>query len=196
VTVSEREAVDVPAGGGSSVWLAGDVYTLKLPGTATGGAFTLLEAVVPLGGGPPPHVHDREDETFVVLEGELNLRVGAQEFAAPVGTVLHVPRGLRHSFRTVRATPARMLFHYAPAGMDGMLAEIGVPAGRVSCHRRLALRTSRSSCRSPTSTASRSSRREPDRASRVAWRMCRRRARPRLRLGARFGLGRADLAEQ
>jgi mannose-6-phosphate isomerase-like protein (cupin superfamily) len=41
------------------------------PGEQTGGAFTLLEAVVPLGGGPPPHIHHLEDEVFVILEGEL-----------------------------------------------------------------------------------------------------------------------------
>jgi hypothetical protein len=83
---------------------------------------------VPPGGGPPPHVHYREDETFVVLEGELALRVGDREFGAPVGTVLHVPRAMRHSFSAIGSTPARMLFHYAPPGMDGMFTEIGVPA--------------------------------------------------------------------
>ncbi len=112
MTLSDREAVYVPPEGGDAVWLAGDVYTLKLPGAATGGAFTLLEAVVPPGGSPPPHEHYREDETFVVLEGEGG-RAGVRH---ALGTVLHVPRGMRHSFSTIGSTPARMLFHYPLPG--------------------------------------------------------------------------------
>ena len=71
MSVEKEPAVHVPPGEGESVWLLGDTYTLKISGEQTGGAFTLLEAVVPLGGGPPPHIHHLEDEVFVVLEGEL-----------------------------------------------------------------------------------------------------------------------------
>jgi uncharacterized cupin superfamily protein len=30
-----------------------------------------MEAIVPPDGGPPPHIHRNEDETFYVLEGEV-----------------------------------------------------------------------------------------------------------------------------
>ncbi len=118
----------VPPGAGQRWWLLGDTYTLKLSGEETGGAFALLEAVVPPGGGPPPHVHDAEDETFVILAGELAVTTEAGTIAAPAGTVVHVPQGTRHSYATVGTTPARMLFLYAPAGMERMFAEIGTPA--------------------------------------------------------------------
>ena len=58
------------------VAVAGDVYTLKLAGADTGGRCSLLEFVVPPGGGPPPHVHTREDEAFYVTAGELTFTVG------------------------------------------------------------------------------------------------------------------------
>src|SRR5439155_4450377 len=124
----EREALHVPPGAGEAVWLVGDTYTLKGAGAQTGGAFTLLEAVVPPGGGPPPHIHYHEDETFVVLEGALLFTAAERTVPAPVGTVLYVPKGTRHSFAAVGTVPARMLFLYVPAGMEAMFAEIGTPA--------------------------------------------------------------------
>ena len=52
---TEAAAIAVPPDGGAAVWLLGDTYTLKIAGEQTGGAFALLEAVVPPGSGPPPH---------------------------------------------------------------------------------------------------------------------------------------------
>jgi mannose-6-phosphate isomerase-like protein (cupin superfamily) len=123
-----RPAVHVPPDAGDAVWLVGDTYTLKLSGDQTGGAFSLSEALVSPGGGPPPHIHNAEDEAFVVLEGELLLEVDGRTIPAPVGTVLYVPKGTRHGFTNVGTTPARMLFLYTPAGMERMFQEIGTPA--------------------------------------------------------------------
>ncbi len=128
MTTLEPAASHVPPGGGDAVWLVGDTYTLKIAGAQTGGAFTLLEAIVPPGGGPPPHIHHREDETFVVLEGELVFRERDRAVASPPGTVLHIPKGTAHGFTNVGTTPARMLFLYTPAGMEGMFGEIGTAA--------------------------------------------------------------------
>ena len=125
---TERPAVHVPPGAGPAVWLVGDTYTLKVSGEQTDGAFSLSEALVPPGAGPPPHIHHGEDETFVVLEGELVLRADDRTLPAPAGTVLYVPRGTRHGFTNVGARPARMLFLYTPAGMERMFGEIGTPA--------------------------------------------------------------------
>ncbi len=57
------------AGEGRSIWVIGDRYTIKCCGNDTSGAYALLEAIVPPGGGPPPHFHSREDKAFYVLEG-------------------------------------------------------------------------------------------------------------------------------
>ena len=56
---------------GRSIWVVGDRYTIKASGKGTGGAFAIMEAIVPSGNGPPHHIHSREDEAFYVLEGEL-----------------------------------------------------------------------------------------------------------------------------
>ena len=51
-------------------------------------------------GGPPPHRHNREDETFIVLEGALEFRANGRAVPASAGTVIHVPKGTVHSYAT------------------------------------------------------------------------------------------------
>lgn len=128
MTTTEYEAITIGPDAGNKTWLLGDTYTLKLSGAQTGGAFSLLEAIVPVGGGPPPHIHYAEDETFIILEGEIMFSTDAGTIPAPAGTVVHVPKGTKHSYATVGTTPVKMLFLYCPAGMEGMFDEIGTPA--------------------------------------------------------------------
>lgn len=123
-----KQAIVIPPDGGARTWLLGDTYTLKLAGEQTGGAFALLEAVVPPGGGPPPHAHYAEDETFVILEGEIMFTTDAGTIPATAGAIVHVPKGALHAYAAVGTNPVRMLFLYAPSGMEGMFAEIGTVA--------------------------------------------------------------------
>lgn len=122
--------VFVPAGAGDTVFLLGDTYTTLLTGAQTGGAFSLLEALVPPRTGPPPHRHNAEDETFVLLEGTLEIHVGDDAYRAEAGAVVLVPKGTVHHFANVGEGLAKMLFLYSPAGMEGMFPEIGAPGTR------------------------------------------------------------------
>ena len=74
------------AGKGRAVWVVGDHYTVKCSGDDTGGAFTLIEVLVPPGSGPPPHIHRREDEMFYVLEGEFEISINDQQSSAEPGS--------------------------------------------------------------------------------------------------------------
>ena len=85
------------------------------------------EALVGPGGGPPPHVHSREEEGFYVLEGEITLHVGDQRLVASTGMFANMPVGTPHSFRNEGSRPARMLISVAPAGLERMFFEFGVP---------------------------------------------------------------------
>jgi quercetin dioxygenase-like cupin family protein len=128
MSTTENQAITIAPGAGPTTWLLGDTYTLKISGAQTGGAFALLEALVPPGGGPPPHIHYAEDETFVIMEGQISFTTDTSTIAAPAGSVVHVPKGTKHSYATVGTAPVRMLFLYAPAGMEMMFDEIGTPA--------------------------------------------------------------------
>jgi mannose-6-phosphate isomerase-like protein (cupin superfamily) len=52
------------------IGLVGDTYTTLLTGKDTAGRFCLIDKHIPPGGGPPPHRHDFE-ESFIVVEGEI-----------------------------------------------------------------------------------------------------------------------------
>jgi mannose-6-phosphate isomerase-like protein (cupin superfamily) len=114
-------------GDGRTVAVFGDVYRFLAVGDDTDGKYALWEAVVPPGGGPPPHVHSREEEGFYVLEGEITLHVGDRRLVAGAGTFANMPVGTLHSFKNETNRPARMLISVAPAGLEQMFLEVGQP---------------------------------------------------------------------
>ena len=81
---------------------------------------------MPPGGGPPPHVHRRE-EGFFVLEGEITFTVNGKWVVAQAGTFAIMPVGSQHSFMNESDRPAKMLITVAPAGLEQMFFEVGVP---------------------------------------------------------------------
>src|SRR4051794_21868890 len=115
------------AGRGRTVAVVGDVYRFLATGADTNGKYALWEALVPPGGGPPPHVHSREEEGFYVLEGEITLTVNGERIVATAGTFANMPVGVPHSFKNEGSRPAKVLISVAPAGLEGMFFEFGVP---------------------------------------------------------------------
>lgn len=114
-------------GEGRTVAVVGDVYRFLATGEDTNGTYAVWEALVPPGGGPPPHVHSREEEGFYVLEGEITFTVNAEKVVATAGTFANMPVGTLHSFKNESERPAKMLISVAPAGLERMFFEVGVP---------------------------------------------------------------------
>ena len=108
------------------IGLAGDTYTILLTGKETAGRFCLIDMYVPPGGGPPTHRHDFE-ETFTLLEGELEFIFRGARMVARAGETIHVPANAPHQFHNSSSGPARMLCICAPAGQVEFFMEIGVP---------------------------------------------------------------------
>ena len=96
---AKKGGVYLPNKGAVTTWFNGDIYSTKLTGHQTGGQIGLVEATVPPGGGPAPHVHERTDETFYVVNGELEFLDGDKTFTASDGDVVFLPRGTVHRFR-------------------------------------------------------------------------------------------------
>lgn len=125
-----RGALVRKPGQGRTVAVVGDVYRFLATGDETDGKFAMWEALVPPGGGPPPHVHSREEESFYVLEGEITFRYhtddGAEKtLVAGPGMFAAMPIGVPHSFKNERATPAKMILSVAPAGLEQMFFDVG-----------------------------------------------------------------------
>jgi quercetin dioxygenase-like cupin family protein len=98
--------------------LGGDL-TFIVRGEQSNGALAAIEAVNSPGDGPPLHVHNREDETVYILEGEFRLKLGDDLSTAGPGSFVFIPRGLPHTWQIVGDQPGRMLITFAPAGMEG-----------------------------------------------------------------------------
>src|SRR5580700_4288096 len=110
-----------------AIAVVGDVYRFLATGDDTNGKYALWEALVPPGGGPPPHVHSREEEGFYVLEGEITLFLGEKRLVAGPGMFANMPVGTPHSFKNESSKSAKMLISVAPAGLEKMFFEVGVP---------------------------------------------------------------------
>ena len=89
IQLNQPRALYVTEGEGKMLWVVDELMTFKASGEDTGGAYALTDSVVPPGGGPPPHIHHREDEAFWVLEGELEVTVGANLAVAGATHIRH-----------------------------------------------------------------------------------------------------------
>ena len=108
--------------------VAGDTYTILLRGEDTAGRYCLIDMHVPPGGGPPHHRHDFE-ETFTLLEGELDFTFRGKKMTAKAGETVHIPANAPHMFHNGSADAARMLCICGPAGQEGFFEEVGVRVG-------------------------------------------------------------------
>ena len=113
-------------GQGRTVAVVGDVYRFLATGEDTNGKYALLEAIIPPGGGPPPHVHSREEEGFYVLEGEVTLVIDGKPLVASAGMFANLPVGIPHSFKNETRRRAKMLISLAPAVLEQMFFGFGV----------------------------------------------------------------------
>ena len=108
------------------IGLVGDTYTVLLSGQETAGRFCLIDMHIPPGGGPPPHRHDFE-ETFILLEGEMEATFRGEKSTIKAGETVHIPANAPHRFHNVSASPVRLFCICSPAGQEEFFQEIGVP---------------------------------------------------------------------
>jgi len=121
----------VPPGAGRTIRTAAQQVTFKVTGAHSRVAST-FEVVVPPGFDVGAHTHDRSEELFYLIEGELDVlafepRVrtrddwrtwespsGQRHVRATPGTLILVPPGCPHAFANPTERPARMLFQAVP----------------------------------------------------------------------------------
>lgn len=113
---------------GQAVWFLGTLVIMKATGDETGGAFGLIDNLMPGGFASPYHMHRNEDESFYVVEGEMTFYVGEDRVEAEAGAFVYGPRGVPHGFEVNGAEPARILRQNYPAGFEGFPVEVGEPA--------------------------------------------------------------------
>ncbi|RZU39813.1 cupin domain-containing protein [Edaphobacter modestus] len=110
------------------IGVVGDTYTILLRGEDTAGRYCLIDMHVPPGGGPPPHRHDFE-ETFTVVEGEVEVSFRGEKVVARVGETVHIPANAPHQFHNSSEKAARLFCICAPAGQERFFEDVGVRVG-------------------------------------------------------------------
>ena len=124
-SVSERDCTVLHAGEGRGHWLVQELLTPLVTGEQTKGAFGFATVVAQPNGGPPPHVHRREDELFYVAEGTFSFVFDKQTFTAGPGTVLFLPRGIVHTYNNIGDKPGKLIVAATPAGFENFIADAG-----------------------------------------------------------------------
>jgi quercetin dioxygenase-like cupin family protein len=125
--VADPRAFTLDAGDGERLRFGEVEVLIRIPGEATGGAYTVFEENEPVD--TPLHVHEREDELFYVLEGEHVFQVGEQEHRAGPGDLVFAPRGIPHSQRRVVPRKGRTLVLTSPGGLEGFFRELAAADG-------------------------------------------------------------------
>lgn len=113
----------VKKGQAQALHVLGTEVRFLCDGDATGSAWSLMELVVPRNSGPPPHDHDW-DEAYYITSGEIEFTIGSQTVLAAPGDFLYAPSGIRHGFRGVSESEARMLILDVPAHAGRFFKEV------------------------------------------------------------------------
>jgi mannose-6-phosphate isomerase-like protein (cupin superfamily) len=116
--------IQIPNDGGKKINILGIPMVIRVHGRDTGGIVSVVESHDVAGGGPPLHIHHREDETFQILEGEYEWTVGDKKFLAKAGTTIFAPRGVPHTYRYAGKPPGRLMCVITPSGFEGFFEDI------------------------------------------------------------------------
>ena len=123
-TTGARLKVVQPGDGRTGVLLPGVGVIFKIDSEDTGGALSIVEHPFAVGALVPPHIHTREDEFSIVLEGEIGFRSEDQEVVLGAGGYIIKPRDQVHAMWNAGSTPARMIEVISPPGFERFFGEL------------------------------------------------------------------------
>jgi quercetin dioxygenase-like cupin family protein len=124
---ARNHALLLPPGHGEGWWHLDTLWTFKIPAVASGGAFSLAEQLIPKGSAPPVHRHTREDEAWIVLDGEVTFFIEDEQHTTGPGTYVFGPRGRAHTHR-VESDTARIATLLIPGTCEAFFRTTGRPA--------------------------------------------------------------------
>jgi quercetin dioxygenase-like cupin family protein len=127
----------IPHGTGERLHVGGGWLSFLATGEQTGGAYAVIETANDPSTGVRLHVHEQEDETWFVLEGEYTFEVGGQTFRAGPGDYVFGPRNVPHSYANRTEAVARALIMVTPAGFEGFWRESAKLGEDAAAHRAL-----------------------------------------------------------
>ncbi|GAA2706298.1 cupin domain-containing protein [Actinoplanes palleronii] len=115
---------------GSPFWFLGGQAKVLVPGKVTGGSLSVIEFTDSAGHAPPMHVHEGEEEVWIVLDGKIRFFVGDEKFDLEPGQAAYGPRGVAHSY-LVRSETARLAAVFAPGQVEEWFTSNSSPVSSV-----------------------------------------------------------------
>lgn len=113
---------------GQVISVVGDSYRVIISGKQTNGAYAVIDMLVPPGAGPGPHAHAHIQESFYVLDGEIEVKTETKTYTAKKGSFVNIPMGgMVHCFKNKTDTVAHLLCTVTPSGLEEFFEEIGKP---------------------------------------------------------------------
>jgi quercetin dioxygenase-like cupin family protein len=104
------------------------IGSLLLSGVDTGRAYCLFEVSAAAGVSVPRHTHTREDESYYVLSGELEVVVAEEVFLLKPGDSLMAPRDIPHQLRNSGRGENHFLLIFSPSGFEEFVMATAIPA--------------------------------------------------------------------
>src|SRR5262245_10636895 len=114
----------VEPGAGEQVHIPGFGAAFKLYSQDTGGVVSILEHPFSVGMITAPHMHSREDEYSIVLEGQVGFRSDDSEVVLGPGGYIIKPRGQMHAMWNAGDRPGRMIEIIIPGGFENYFREL------------------------------------------------------------------------
>ena len=114
-TVTNKKPVIREWAGGRKFWMSPTEFTGVVVGKdASDGEYVISDGVIGPGGFIPDHYHLWEDQTFHIIEGQLEAKIGDQTATVGPGDTIHCPRGISHYVKNTGPTEARMISYIFP----------------------------------------------------------------------------------
>jgi len=111
----------------NSYWYIGHLMSVLISAEDTGGAFSLIHGFEIQGLEPPPHTHTKEDESFYLIQGEINFAVGEETYKGKPGDWIYLPKNIQHTFQVLTET-AEVLILLTPGGFENYFIDMSEPA--------------------------------------------------------------------
>ena len=95
----------------------------------TSGDYDLMMAETPPGvPGPPPHMHNTMEESFLIVEGEMEFMIDGQISLVKAGESVDIPPNTLHTFGNKSDRPCKWINIHSPKGFRAFFEKMGVPA--------------------------------------------------------------------
>jgi mannose-6-phosphate isomerase-like protein (cupin superfamily) len=108
----------------SGEWLQarpGERFSIRIPASATDGCYSVTEILSSPGDSTPVHLHEKEDEHILAVEGTARVLYGDKTFDATAGTMVSLTRGIPQAWGNPTDTPMRLVTMATPGGVEEVL---------------------------------------------------------------------------